>query len=99
MILITYRYKTSQIAPLMGKHPSALQKVEFLTYLQYVNISKATERSGLEYSTVKSFRARVGALVAEHAEKGLPPPTLEEKVARKEGSRAKLKLTEADLEE
>ena len=83
----------------MGKHPSDLQKVEFLTHLQYVNISKAAERAGLEYSTAKSFRASVGALEAEHAEKGLPPPTLEEKVARKEGSGAKLKLTEADLEE
>jgi hypothetical protein len=62
-----------------------------------VNISKAAKRAGLEYSTAKSIRQHIGELEVEHAEKGLPPPILEEKVARREGSRAKPKLTDKDL--
>jgi hypothetical protein len=62
-----------------------------------VNISKAAKRAGLEYSTAKSIRQRVGELEVEYAKKGLPPPILEEKVARQEGSRAKPKLTDKDL--
>jgi hypothetical protein len=68
-------------------------------HLRYINISKAAEQASLEYFTAKSFRACVGALEAEYAEKGLPPLMLEEKVARKEGSGAKLKLINANLDE
>jgi hypothetical protein len=81
----------------MGKQPSNFQKVEFLTHLNYVSIAKAARLAGLEYSTAKSFRERVGKLEAEHAKHGLPPLTWEEKVARKPGSGAKPKLTDDDL--
>jgi hypothetical protein len=39
----------------------------------------------------------VGKLEVEHTEKGLPPPTWEEKLARKPGSGAKPKLTDEDV--
>ena len=83
----------------MGKHPSDLQKAEFLTHLQYVSVRKAAERSGLTYSTGQRLKAHVGDLEIIHAEQGLPPPTIAEKVARKEGSRAKPKLIEDDFNE
>ena len=83
----------------MGKHPSDLQKIEFLTHLQYVSLHKAAQRAGLEYTTAQRLKTRVGELEIEHIEKGLPPPTLEEKIARKKGSGAKPKLTIDDLNE
>ena len=41
----------------------------------------------------KDLKAHVRALEAEYAEKGLPPPTIEQQVARKPGSGAKPKIS------
>jgi hypothetical protein len=55
--------------------------------------------AGLEYTSAQRLKTRVGELEIEYIEKGLPPPTLEEKIARKKGSGAKPKLTDGDLNE
>ena len=81
----------------MGKYPSEYQKVEFLTYLNYMTIGKAAKLAGLKYSTTKSFCECVSKLEVEHTKKGLPPPTQEKKVARKSGSGTKPKLTDKDV--
>jgi hypothetical protein len=51
----------------------------------------------LEYTSAYNLKTQVGNLEVEHAEKDLPLPILEEKVARKGESGAKLKLTDDDL--
>jgi hypothetical protein len=51
----------------------------------------------LEYTSAYNLKTQVGNLEIEYTEKGLPLPILEEKVARKGGSRAKLKLTDDNL--
>ena len=65
--------------------------------MNYTTIGKAVKLAGLKYSTAKSFRERIGKLEVEYTEKGLPPPTWEEKLARKPGGGAKPKLTDEDM--
>jgi hypothetical protein len=65
--------------------------------LQYTSLRQVAKRAGLEYTSAYNLKTRVGNLEIEYTEKGLPLPILEEKVARKGGSRAKLKLTDDDL--
>lgn len=76
----------------MGKHASA-----FLVHLQYVHKSEATRRAGLKQQTASNISLRAERLKKEHEEKGLPPPTLEEQIARKLGSRAKPKITDEEV--
>ena len=73
----------------MGKHPSNMQKIEFLTHYKYVSICVAAKKTGIIPSTTKNIRARAGALQAYNFENGLPLPTIEEQIARKEGSGSK----------
>ncbi len=80
----------------MGKHATDVQKIKFLTHLQYVSCRKAAQKAGLAPTTGKNLKARAAVLEIEHHEKGLPPPTLEQQIARKEGSGAKPKLSEED---
>ena len=77
----------------MGKHPTLVLKVEFLTHLKYVHCAEAARLAGLKPTVAKDLKARAGALEAEYAEKGLPPPTVEQQIARKPGSRAKPKIS------
>jgi hypothetical protein len=60
----------------MGKHSTDAQKIEFLTYLQYVLYRKATNKSALSPTAGKDLKARVGDLeINKCTEAGLPPPT------------------------
>jgi hypothetical protein len=81
----------------MGKHVSEVQKIVFLTHLNYLNISKAAKLVGLEYETARCIKNCAGDLEIEYATKGLPPPTIEQQVLRKIGSGTKLKITVDDL--
>ena len=64
--------------------------------MNYITIGKATRLADLEYSTAKNLKTRVRELEVAHAEQGLPPSTIEEKVARKAGSGSAKKLTDDD---
>ena len=82
----------------MGKHPSDAQKIEFLTHLQYVHQVEAARRAGLPKQTATDLKNRVAELEIKHAELGLPPPTIEEKIARKKGTGPqKLKIIEEEV--
>jgi hypothetical protein len=81
----------------MGKHSTDAQKIQFLTELKYNSCCKAGQIVGLAPSTAKDIKARVGYLLALHHENGWDPPTIEQQIARKEGSGAKSSLTENDL--
>jgi hypothetical protein len=81
----------------MGKHASDLQKVAFLVHLEYVSQAEAARRAGLPKQTATDLKNRAAQLEIEHAEAGLPPPTWEEKVARKPGTGAKPKITEEEV--
>jgi hypothetical protein len=72
----------------MGKHATQCQKVAFLVHLEYVHCAEAARRAGLTHTTAKDLKKRAGELCVERAEQGLPPPSYEEQVARKEGSGA-----------
>ena len=66
-------------------HPvSDIEKAAFLVHLQYVHQAEAARRAGLKKQTTNDLKIRADALKAEHAKKGLPPPTLVEQVARKQ---------------
>ena len=73
----------------MGKHPTNTQKIEFLTHCEYVSIRVAAKKAGIAPSTAKDIRARAGVLQAHNAENGLPPPIIDEQIARKVGSGSK----------
>lgn len=81
----------------MGKHATELQKALFLTHLQYVHQAEAARRAGINPSTAQKIKARAGDLLVQHNNEGLPPPTIEEQVARKVGSGAKPKITEEEI--
>ena len=70
----------------MGKHPTNTQKIEFLTHCEYVSICVAAKKTDIAPSTAKDIRARVSVLQAYNFENGLPPPTIEEQIVRKESS-------------
>jgi hypothetical protein len=46
----------------MGKHATDAQKVEFLTYLEYVSVRKVAKKAGLAPSTTKDIKAKVADL-------------------------------------
>jgi hypothetical protein len=81
----------------MGKHASDIDKAAFLVHLQYVRQAEAARRAGLSSSTASDVKFRAGEVQIRHAEQGLPPPTLAEQVARKEGSGAKKKISDEDV--
>jgi hypothetical protein len=81
----------------MGKHALDIDKAAFLVHLQYVHQAEAARRAGILKQTASDLQKRAEALKADHEAKGLPPPTLEEQVARKEGSGAKPKITDAEV--
>ena len=81
----------------MGKHASDIDKAAFLVHLQYVHQAEAARRAGLSSSTASDIKFRAGEVQIQNAEQGLPPPTLAEQVARKEGSRAKKKISDEDV--
>jgi hypothetical protein len=70
----------------MGKHYSDSEKTIFLTELKYHSCRKAAALAGIKPTAAKELKARVGDLEVYHLEHGLPPPTIEEKIARKVGS-------------
>ena len=81
----------------MGKHASDIDKAAFLVHLQYVHHSEAARKAGLPKQTASDVKKRAEALKATNKAQGLPPPTLEEQVARKEGSGAQLKITDDEV--
>jgi hypothetical protein len=66
-------------------------------HLQYVHHSEAAYKAGLLKQTASDVKKRAKALKATNEAQGLPPPTLAEQVARKEGSGAKLKITDDEV--
>ena len=75
-----------------------MQKIEFLTHLQYVHQAEAARRTGLPKQTATDLKNRVTELEIKHAELELPPPTIEEKITRKKGTRPqKPKITEEEV--
>lgn len=81
----------------MGKHASDIDKAAFLVHLQYVHQAEAARRPGLSSLTASDVKFRAGEVQIRNAEQGLPPPTLAEQVARKEGSGAKKKISDEDV--
>jgi hypothetical protein len=77
----------------MGKHASDDDKIAFLVHLQYVHCAEAARQAGLCKSTATDVKNHTGYIQIEYAEKGLPPPTLQEQITRKPGSRAKPKIS------
>ena len=81
----------------MGKHASDVQKATFLVHLQYVHQAEAARRAGLPKQTAIDLKNRSAELQILHEEQGLPPPTIEEQIARKPGSGAKEKITDEEV--
>jgi hypothetical protein len=81
----------------MGKHASDIDKAAFLVHLQYVHQAEAARRAGLLKQTATNLKNRSAELEILHAEQGLPSPTLQEQIAQKEGSGAKLKITDKEV--
>ena len=81
----------------MGKHASDIDKAAFLVHLQYVHQAEAARRAGLLQQTASRVQKRAEALKKQHEADGLPPPTLEEQVTRKEGSGAKPKIIDDEV--
>jgi hypothetical protein len=81
----------------MGKHASDIDKAAFLVHLQYVHQSEAARRAGLKQQTASDVQKRAEALKKQHKANGLPPPSLEEQVTRKEGSGATPKITDDEV--
>jgi hypothetical protein len=68
----------------------------FLVHLQYVYLAEAIRRAGLSKSIATNIKNRVAEIEIEHAAAGLPPTTAEQ-IARKEGSGAKLKISDNEV--
>lgn len=68
--------------------------IKFLAYAT----NRWTDFNAARLRTTKDIKKRARELCVEHAEQGLPPPTYQEQVTRKEGSGAIPKLSEADIE-
>jgi hypothetical protein len=84
----------------MGKHASLAQKAEFLTYLKCgKNVLNVCKLTGIPKSTGYDIRNACKDLEVEHVEKGLLEPTIDEKVARKLGSRKSKVLTDNDCQQ
>lgn len=84
----------------MGKHTSDAQKARFLTLIECgTKQSEAARSCGLERSTAFNIKKRAGDLMVQHTENGLPPPTIDEQVARKPGSGRPPLLTDHDCQE
>jgi hypothetical protein len=84
----------------MGKYASPAQKAEFLTYIKCrKNVLDACKLTGIPKSTRYDIKNACEALEAEHAEKGLPKPTIDKKVARKPGSGRPKVLTNSDCQQ
>jgi len=81
----------------MGKHATQGQKIAFLVHLEYVHCAEAARKAGLSSTTAKDLKKRAGELCLEHIKQGLPLPSYEEQVARKEGSGAKPKISEEEI--
>jgi len=81
----------------MGKHASDIDKAAFLVHLQYVHHSEAARRAGIPKQTASDVKKRADALKATNETQGLPPPTIAEQVARKEGSGAKPKIIDNEV--
>jgi hypothetical protein len=77
----------------MGKHATAGEKIAFLTHLQYVHIAEVARQAGIGNTTGKDLAALAGKRQVDAEEAGLPPPTLEELVARNPGTGLKQKIT------
>ena len=83
----------------MGKHYSAAQKAQYLTYRECGKSGReAAKLSGIKYSAADLIYARTGAIWVEHDEQCLPPPTIDEQVARKPGSGRKKVLSDEDCQ-
>ena len=81
----------------MGKHASDIDKAAFLVHLQYVHQAEAARRAGIPKQTACDLQKRAEALKKQHEADGLPPPTLAEQVARKEGSGAPKQITDEEV--
>ena len=81
----------------MGKHATEGQKIAFLVHLEYVHYTEAARKTKLSLTTTKDLKKQVGELCIKHLEQGFPPPSYKEQVARKEGSRAKPKISEKEI--
>ena len=81
----------------MGPHASNIQKAAFLTHLQYIHQVEAACRASLKKQIATDIKNRSAALQIEREEQGLPPPTLEEQIARKPGNRAKEKIIDEEV--
>jgi len=81
----------------MGKHAIDVDKAIFLTYLLYVHQAEAARKAGLAKSTATDIKNAAANVEISYAKQGLLPPTIQEQVEqikRKEGNRAKPKITD-----
>jgi hypothetical protein len=81
----------------MAPQTTDIEKAVFLTHLQYVYIAEAARRAGLNTKIATNIKNRAAELEIQHAEAGLPPPTIIELVSRKEGSGAKPKISDEEV--
>jgi hypothetical protein len=81
----------------MGPHTTDVEKAVFLVHLQYVHLAEAARRAGLPKSTATNIKNRAAEIEIEHTAAGLPPPTIAEQIARKEGSGAKPKISDDEV--
>jgi hypothetical protein len=71
----------------MGPPASDAKKAQFLTYLECrKGVREAGRLAEIAKSTASDIKARAAEVEVQHAEQGLPPPTIDEKIYRKVGS-------------
>lgn len=81
----------------MGLHTTDVEKDVSLVHLQYVHLAEAARRAGLSKSTATNIKNRAAELEIQYTAAGLPPPTIAEQIARKEGSGAKQKISDDEV--
>jgi len=83
----------------MAPQTTEIERAIFLTHLEYVSLPEAARKAGINRKTATNIKLRAANLEIEHIEAGLPPPTIQELIRRKEGSGAKPKISEAEVDE
>jgi len=72
----------------MALKTTEIERAIFLTHLEYVPLPKAAKKTGINRKTATNIKLRATNLEGERLKAGLPPPTIQELIRRKEGSGA-----------
>jgi hypothetical protein len=81
----------------MAPQTTDVNKAVFLTHLQYVGLAEAAQKSGIHRKTATNIKNRAAEIEIQLLEAGLSLPTIQELIARKEGSGNKPKINDEEV--